>query len=143
MKKYIGSLFLLGASLITMSAMAAEITVYKSPTCGCCKKWVSHLRDNGFTVVAHDVQSVVPYKIKNGVTQELASCHTATVNGYTIEGHVPASDIKRLLKEKPKITGLAVPGMPMGSPGMEGNRKDAYNVVSFDADGNLKVFSSY
>lgn len=101
------------------------------------------MRDNGFSVKTHDVQSVVPYKIKNGVTPTLASCHTAVVNGYTIEGHVPAVDIKRLLREKPNIIGLAVPGMPMGSPGMEGPRKDAYNVVSFDAEGNMKVFSSY
>lgn len=89
------------------------------------------------------MQNVVPYKIKYGITQPLASCHTATVNGYAIEGHVPAADIKRLLKEKPKVTGLAVPGMPMGSPGMEGHRKDPYNVLSFDQNGNIKVFASH
>lgn len=140
---YIRPLILVAALLQSASVLATEIDVYKSPTCGCCSKWVKHLRDNGFTVRAHDVQNVAPYKIKYGVSQPLASCHTATVNGYTIEGHVPAADIKRLLKEKPKVTGLAVPGMPMGSPGMEGHRKDAYNVFSFDPNGNVKVFASH
>jgi hypothetical protein len=140
---HIRLLILIAISLVSASALANEVDVYKSPTCGCCVKWVKHLRDNGFTVRTHDVQNVVPYKIKYGITQPLASCHTATVDGYTIEGHVPAADIKRLLKEKPKVTGLAVPGMPMGSPGMEGHRKDAYNVLSFDQDGNIKVFASH
>ncbi len=130
-------------AVVAVPAQASEITVYKSPTCGCCKKWVKHLRDNGFKVKAVDVKNVVPYKIKHGVTQPLASCHTALVDGYTIEGHVPAADIKRLLKEKPKIKGLAVPGMPMGTPGMEGRRKDAYDVVTFDAKGKTGVFSHY
>lgn len=121
-----------------------EIMVYKSPTCGCCKKWVKHLQDNGFKVKTKDVRDVVPIKIENGVTPKLASCHTALVEGYVIEGHVPASDIKRLLKEKPKIKGLAAPGMPMGSPGMnQGNHKNPYNVISFDGQGNNKVFSRH
>ena len=140
---HIRLLILIAASLVSASVLATEVDVYKSPTCGCCNEWVKHLRDNGFTVRTHDVQNVVPYKIKFGITQPLASCHTATVNGYTIEGHVPAADIKRLLKEKPKVTGLAVPGMPMGSPGMEGHRKDAYNVLSFDQNGNIKVYASH
>lgn len=121
-----------------------EITVYKSPTCGCCNKWIDHLKQNGFEVKAHNVKDVVPYKIQSGVTPELASCHTAFVDGYTIEGHVPASDIKRLLRERPDVGGLAVPGMPIGSPGMEqGNHKDKYNVISFDKKGNKKVFASH
>ena len=140
---HIRLLILIAASLVSASVLATEVDVYKSPTCGCCNEWVKHLRDNGFTVRTHDVQNVVPYKIKFGITQPLATCHTATVNGYTIEGHVPAADIKRLLKEKPKVTGLAVPGMPMGSPGMEGHRKDAYNVLSFDQNGNIKVYASH
>jgi hypothetical protein len=143
MKTMFLQVVLVFALALSLPAMAAKVTVYKSPTCGCCKKWVDHMRENGFTVETRDVQSVVPYKIKHGVSQELASCHTAIVDGYVIEGHVPASDVKRLLKEKPKITGLAVPGMPVGSPGMEGNRKDAYNVISFDAAGNLSVYSRY
>ena len=121
--------------LTSVLVQASEITVYKSPSCGCCKKWVSHLRNNGLKVIAIDVKSVVPYKIKHGVTQPLASCHTALVGGYTIEGHVPAADIKRLLKNRPKVKGLTVPGMPMGTPGMEGPRKDAYDVLTFDANG--------
>lgn len=129
--------------LIALPVHATEIIVYKSPTCGCCKKWVKHLRNNGFEVKAVDVKNIVPYKIKHGVTQPLASCHTALVDGHTIEGHVPAADIKRLLKERPKIKGLAVPGMPMGTPGMEGHRKDAYNVVTFDTKGKTGVYSHY
>ncbi|MFV1982667.1 MAG: DUF411 domain-containing protein [Thiohalomonadales bacterium] len=126
------------------AAPLAEITVYKSPTCGCCTKWISHLEKNGFKVNAFNVKDVSVYKVKNKVTPELASCHTATVNGYTIEGHVPAQDIVRLLKEKPNVKGLAVPGMPMGSPGMEmGSKKDPYDVVSFDEKGNKKIFSSH
>ncbi|MFV2059976.1 MAG: DUF411 domain-containing protein [Gammaproteobacteria bacterium] len=142
-------LFFLGFILLQITTIATaaplpEVTVYKSPTCGCCSKWVSHLKQNGFRVNAIDVKDVVPYKIKNNVTQKLSSCHTALVGGYVIEGHVPAKDILRLLKEKPAVKGLAAPGMPMGSPGMEmGDKKDAYNVVSFDEKGNTKVFSSH
>ena len=143
MVNFIRLSFLLFVSFSAASVFAAEVIVYKSPTCGCCKKWVKHLQDNGFEVKSHDVKNVVPYKIKYGVTRPLASCHTARVGGYTIEGHVPAADIKRLLKEEPKVTGLAVPGMPMGSPGMEGHRKDAYSVFSFDATGNMKVFAKH
>ena len=120
------------------------VTVYKSPTCGCCSKWIDHLKQNGFKVEAHNVKDVTPYKIQSGVTPELASCHTAIIDGYIIEGHVPASDIKRLLRERPDVVGLAVPGMPIGSPGMEqGNHKDKYNVIAFDKKGNKKVFSSH
>jgi len=140
------SLLLVTATFVALVALpvyATEVIVYKSPTCGCCKKWVTHLRSNGFEVKAVDVKNVVPYKIENGVTRPLASCHTALVDGYTIEGHVPAADIKRLLKERPKVIGLAVPGMPMGSPGMEGHRKDAYDVLTFDDKGNIGVYSHY
>jgi hypothetical protein len=121
-----------------------EITVYKSPTCGCCNKWVKHLEDNGFDVKAKNVTDVIPYKIKYGVTPQLASCHTAVVDGYTIEGHVPASDIKRLLREKPALQGISVPQMPVGTPGMEqGDRKDPYQVISFDRDGRTGIFTDY
>lgn len=130
--------------LVSGMSWAAEIQVYKSPTCGCCKKWIAHLEQSGFRVKAHDVKDVVEYKIRYGVSPELGSCHTAIVDGYVIEGHVPASDIKRLLKEKPKATGLAVPGMPVGSPGMEmDNRKDRYDVLMFQKDGSTKVYSSH
>ncbi|MDH5631669.1 MAG: DUF411 domain-containing protein [Gammaproteobacteria bacterium] len=122
---------------------ASEITVYKAATCGCCNKWVDHLERAGFTVKAHNVVDVVEYKIRHGVSPELGSCHTALVDGYVIEGHVPADDIKRLLKERPVATGLAVPAMPMGSPGMEGHRKDDYEVVLFGRDGSRKVFARH
>jgi hypothetical protein len=123
---------------------ATEVTVYKSPTCGCCKQWVTHMQANGFTVKAHDVADIVQYKTANGVPLMLGSCHTAIVGGYVIEGHVPASDIRRLLKERPPVRGLAVPGMPVGSPGMEqGGHKDHYNVLTFDAQGRTTVYSSH
>jgi len=126
------------------TATAPVITVYKSPTCSCCGRWITHLEKNGFKVIAKDVKDVTPYKIKGGLTPKLASCHTGFVNGYTIEGHVPATDIKRLLKEKPAVRGLSVPAMPIGTPGMEmGSRKDPYNVISFDKDGKTKVFSKH
>lgn len=120
-----------------------SVTVYKSPTCGCCTKWVDHLRASGYTVTAKDVDDVDSIKADLGVPSALASCHTALVGGYVIEGHVPAADITRLLKEKPKVTGIAVPGMPMGSPGMEGPRKDAYEVVAFEANGSTQVFAKH
>ncbi|MDH5178134.1 MAG: DUF411 domain-containing protein [Gammaproteobacteria bacterium] len=127
------------------SSQAQEITVYKSPTCGCCKKWITHLENNGFKVKAQDMQNVTPKKIEFGITPQTASCHTAVVDGYVIEGHVPAEDIKRLLKDKPKdVTGLTVPGMPVGSPGMEmGDRKDPYNVLAIGKDGRTSVYANH
>ncbi len=121
-----------------------EITVHRSPTCGCCGKWIQHLKDNNFKVtdiVDDDMQAI---KDKYGVSRQMQSCHTATVNGYVIEGHVPASDIKQLLKSKPVIAGLSVPGMPSGTPGMEmGGRKDPYQVISFDKENHYRVFSQH
>lgn len=124
-------------------AGAAEVMVYKSMNCGCCADWVNHMRSNGFDVKTKDVEDVSPYKTRYGVPAELQSCHTAIVNGYVIEGHVPAKDIKRLLEEKPKITGLAVPGMPIGSPGMEGPVQQPYEVKAFDKAGNRSVYARY
>lgn len=128
---------------VSAGAYAAEITVYKSPTCGCCKLWIDHLKQNGFKIKAHDTEDVVTHKQRLGLPPELASCHTAVVNGYVIEGHVPAADIKRLLKERPKIAGLAVPGMPMGSPGMEGPVKEAYEVKTFDKNGRVGTYARH
>ena len=129
---------------LSPTAFAAEVNVYKSPTCGCCKEWVKHLQANGFSVKAHDVPDVSQYKVANGVPVTLGSCHTATVGGYVIEGHVPASDVKRLLKERPPVRGLAVPGMPIGSPGMEqGGHKQRYDVLTFDKQGKTSVYSRY
>jgi len=119
------------------------VQVYKSPTCGCCHKWVEHLEEAGFIVEAHDMNDVSPVKEENGVAPDISSCHTALVDGYVIEGHVPAADIKRLLKDRPAVAGLAVPGMPMGSPGMEGARTDPYNVVAFDKAGKRYVFAKH
>ncbi|RTZ61140.1 MAG: DUF411 domain-containing protein [Gammaproteobacteria bacterium] len=144
---------LVGVALVTASitvyglnrqenSSKAEITVYKSPTCGCCKAWVSHLRKAGFKVRAIDRKDINRIKAANGVRPEYASCHTAIVNGYVIEGHVPADLVARLLREKPDIKGLAVPGMPMGSPGMEGPRKDPYQVLTFDEQGHLAVYAN-
>jgi hypothetical protein len=132
------------ALLATIHAQTHEITVFKTATCGCCSVWVTHLRENGFRVKVNEVESTADYQKKYGVTTALRSCHTATVGGYTIEGHVPASEIQRLLKEKPKAKGLAVPGMPIGSPGMEvGSRRDAYSVLLFDAAGKTTVYRQY
>lgn len=121
-----------------------DIVVHRSPSCTCCGKWLEHLKDNNFNVkdvVTNDVQAV---KDKYGVSREIASCHTAIVDGYVVEGHVPANDIKTLLTTKPKVAGIAVPGMVDGSPGMEmGDSKDAYKVVSFDRENHTKVFNSY
>lgn len=109
-------------------AAAATVDVYKSPTCGCCAKWVDHMRENGFTVNVHDTGNDEA-RAEAGILPELGSCHTALVNGYAIEGHVPADDIKQLLKERPRAVGLSAPGMPHGSPGMETGRVDTYNVL--------------
>lgn len=121
-----------------------DIEVYRSPSCGCCGQWIVRLEKNQFRVkdfVTSDVQEI---KDKVGVSAEMSSCHTALVNGYVIEGHVPAVDIKKLLKLKPSVTGLSVPGMPIGTPGMEmGGRKDAYDVVSFDKEKKYQVFNHY
>ena len=128
-----------GASL----AVEPKVTVYKTPSCGCCKKWVSHLEENGFQVETVDLQDLRMVKSMSGVRPELASCHTATVGGYVVEGHVPADDIKRLLRERPEAKGLTVPGMPQGSPGMETGHKDHYQVLTFDGDGKTEVFAQH
>jgi hypothetical protein len=122
---------------------AIEIVVYKDPDCGCCKNWVEHLRKHGFRVVTHDTRDMNSVKATFGVAADLQSCHTATVNGYVIEGHVPAADIARLLKEHPKVAGLAVPGMPAGSPGMEVGSVEHYSVIAFDKTGAQKVFARH
>jgi len=117
------------------------IKVYKTPECGCCKAWVKHLRANGFVVETMDMPDLSLVKQKYGVKPALQSCHTAVVNGYVIEGHVPADLITRMLKERPAIAGLAVPGMPSGSPGMEGGVKQHYQVLTFDRAGHSGVYA--
>ncbi|MDD9923641.1 MAG: DUF411 domain-containing protein [Boseongicola sp.] len=122
---------------------AAEFTVYKSPWCGCCSKWVDHLQANGHMVTTKDIENLDTIKKMAGVPERLQSCHTAIVDGYVVEGHVPAKDITRLLAERPKAKGLAVPGMPAGSPGMEGSAPDKYDVMLFKTDGSADVFSRH
>ena len=132
------------ASLLSQSlAAATRIEVYKTPTCGCCGKWVEHLRANGFEPLVKEVSSTTEYQARYGVPDKMKSCHTAVVNGYTIEGHVPAADIERLLKERPKAKGLAAPGMPAGSPGMDSAHHPAYAVMLFDANGKTSVYHEY
>lgn len=133
------------AMLLARPALAGRdlIEVYKSQTCGCCKKWIEHLRASGFDVKAHDVDDIAMSRAKLGVPQALGSCHTGSVGGYLIEGHVPARDIQRLLRERPMAVGLAVPGMPRGSPGMEAGTRDPYEVLLFQPDGRYSVYQRY
>ena len=128
------------------SALSAEptITVWKSASCGCCQRWVDYLQDDGFEVIAHNVDDVVSIKKKLGIADPaLYSCHTAKVAGYIIEGHIPVSDIRRLLNERPKLMGLTAPGMPQMSPGMFSIEPKGYDVVQFNAKQETGVFSSY
>lgn len=120
-----------------------EITVYKSPTCGCCAGWADYLRDNGFRVSVVDQHDLSPIRAQYGIGRELQSCHTAVVDGYAIEGHVPADDIWRLIAEKPKATGLTAPGMPRMSPGMHSIEPKGYDVLLFGSDAGVSVFSRY
>lgn len=124
-------------------ADSTTVTVWKSPTCGCCSSWVDHMREKGFEVVTIDTSDVHAVKRVHGVAADLGSCHTATVGGYVLEGHVPAEDVRRLLAERPAIVGVAVPGMPMGSPGMEGPFSQKYDVIAFDRSGRRSVFASH
>jgi hypothetical protein len=128
------------------SKAAQTLDVYKSPTCGCCSKWVDHVRAAGFTVKVTDLSddALASLKEKHGVPRTAQSCHTALIGGYVIEGHVPVTEVQRLLKERPAVAGIAVGGMPIGSPGMEvaGQRPQTYNVVTFDKQGALKVYST-
>lgn len=136
------------ALALSRSALASEalpkMTVTRDPSCGCCGNWVTHVKAAGFTVEVVEVPDVAPLKARLGVPDPLASCHTAEIGGYVVEGHVPAEAIKRLLTERPKATGLAVAGMPVGSPGMEvaGQQPDTYEVVIFSAD-RQNVFARY
>ncbi len=137
---------LLAICLLLMAAnvIAEDMVVYRSPACSCCGHWIDHVKQNHLTVkeiVTDDLKSI---KTRYGVSPDLSSCHTAVIGGYVIEGHVPARDIKKLIESKPDLAGLTVPGMPVGTPGMEmGDKKDAYDVISFDRNGNKKVFARY
>jgi len=126
------------------SAHAGErVEVFKSPYCGCCEKWVEHMRNAGFDVVTKHVNDVPAARKLAGMPERFGSCHTSKVGGYVVEGHVPAADVQRLLKEKPKAVGLAAPGMPQGSPGMETNHPQPYDTLLVQADGSYKVFAKH
>lgn len=121
----------------------ADIVVFKTPYCGCCHKWIDHLQESGLRVVVKDVASTQPVREKVGVPPTMASCHTAVAGGYWIEGHVPADIIKELLDKRPSdINGVAVPGMPVGSPGMEGPNPGTYDVVAYSSDGKSRVYAT-
>ena len=128
------------------TAVKPALEVWKDPNCGCCQLWVEHLQAHGFEVKVHDVGNTAVRK-RLGLPERLGSCHTASVAGYVIEGHVPAADILRLLRQKPQALGLAVPGMPIGSPGMDGEvykgRRDAYEVLLVQRDGSTRAFTQY
>ncbi len=126
------------------SAAAATLTVTKTPSCGCCGHWVEHMVKAGFKVDVRDVENVTPVATRLGVPAKLRSCHTSEIGGYAIEGHVPAADVKRLLAQRPKAAGIAVPGMVMGSPGMEhGDHRMPYKTILFDRTGKTSIFASH
>ncbi|GER09685.1 DUF411 domain-containing protein [Variovorax boronicumulans] len=131
---------------LAAQAAAPMVEIWKDPNCGCCQDWVKHLNKNGFATRVHD-EGNGPARERLGIPVKLGSCHTGRVGGYAIEGHVPAREMQRLLKEKPKAIGLAVPGMPIGSPGMDGpaygDQRDAYDVLLVLADGSTRVYQSY
>jgi len=145
MKLRLHSLLLIAAlgSTHVWAQSSVAVEVFKSPHCGCCGKWVEHLRQNGFEVKTHDVDDVSAARKKLGMPDRLGSCHTAKVGGYVVEGHIPAADIQRLLKEKPKALGLAVPSMPPGSPGMESSKPIPYQTLLVQSDGSTRVFARH
>ena len=129
------------AAACAKPAKAAKLNIYKSPSCGCCGAWVDHIKASGIKTVVHELEDLTPLATKLGVPDDLRSCHTAAIDGYFVEGHVPAADIRKLLRERPKARGIAVPGMPIGSPGMEqGDRRDAYDTRLVLHDGSSRVF---
>jgi hypothetical protein len=135
----------LGVAAAQRTPSGPAMEVFKTPTCGCCVKWVEHMRENGFTVRTTELDDLSQIKASRGVPDSVQSCHTGVVNGYVVEGHVPAADVHRMLKEKPAIAGIAVGGMPAGSPGMEypGTKAQAYDVMSFDKKGATRVFAKH
>lgn len=121
--------------------LVKDIVVYKNPDCGCCTKWVRYLESHDYNVTIEHTRNLSEVKKRLGVPENLAACHTAVIDGYVIEGHITHRDIKRLLLFRPEVTGIAVPGMPIGTPGMErGNSKHSYDVMTFDDQGNVDVF---
>lgn len=147
-RRFVLTTLAVGAASLALPALAARglarVDVYRSPTCGCCGAWVDHLKAAGFTVKVIEVDDTAKARRRFGLPEQFASCHTGVVDGYVVEGHVPAADIKRLLSSRPAALGLAVPGMPIGSPGMEHpGRSDAYDVLLIDRKGRESVFSHH
>lgn len=133
--------FLAATVAFASDDLVKDIVVYKNPECGCCTKWVSYLEEHDYNVTIEHTRDVYVEKKRLGVPEKLAACHTAVIDGYVVEGHITHRDIKRLLLFRPDITGIAVPGMPIGTPGMErGGSKQPYNVMSFDEKGNVDIF---
>jgi len=136
----------LPAAALAQANNSVQVEVWKSPSCGCCKDWIAHMEKSGFRFTVHETGNTAARQ-RMRIPLALGSCHTALVGRYAIEGHVPAKDVQRLLREKPEAVGLAVPGMPIGSPGMDGpeygGRKDAFDVLLVAADGSTRVFNSY
>lgn len=143
MRTYLTVALLLFVSFPVLAAGLPEVEVWKDPNCGCCTAWIAHLRDAGFTVSAHNVRGTAAAREKLGMPQRYGACHTAKVGRYVVEGHVPASDIKRLLEQNPDAVGLAVPGMPAGSPGMEGPPPQRYQTLLIDRSGQATVFAEH
>lgn len=144
MKKTLFGAIALAAVFIGSAAQAATMTVHKHPSCGCCAKWIEHVQKHGFTVKVVETEQMMAVKQRLGVPDPMASCHTSEAGGYFIEGHVPAADIKRLLAQKPKAVGIAVPGMPAGSPGMDmGGQRQPYATLLVQRDGKTKVFAQH
>lgn len=137
------SVFLLAAAFSAAAQTLPTVEMYKNPYCGCCGQWAEHMRKNGFQVVAHDVEDITAKRASLGMPASVGSCHTAKVGGYLLEGHVPAADVRRLLKEKPKALGLAVPGMPAGSPGMDIPNSPPYETLLVAKDGGTTVFARH
>ena len=133
----------LGGAGLAAQPAKPTVLVYKTPTCGCCTKWVEHLQANGFAVETQHRDDLSAIRQQHKVPVQVTSCHTALVGSYIVEGHVPAADVKKLLAQKPAVKGIAVPGMPMGSPGMEGPNPQKYDTVAFTADGKTSVFASH
>ena len=144
-REVLGAFSLAIAGVPLAAQRGAAVQVYKDPTCGCCALWVEHLRKAGFTATVTDVDDMAAIKAKYGVPGRVRSCHTALVGGYVLEGHVPAEDVQRLLRQRPGIVGVGVPGMPIGSPGMEvaGVKPQKYDVLAFNKAGETHVFASH
>ena len=147
-RRYVLTALAAGAAVAVLPAFAADklplVEVFKSPTCGCCGAWVDHLKEAGFAVKVVEVEDTTVTRKRYGLPDKFGSCHTGIVNGYVVEGHVPAAEVKRLLAAKSSAIGLAVPGMPVGSPGMEyGDRKHPYDVYLIDKNGRETVFAHY